>query len=172
MDAQNAAMAQFLRNGKGGVAQARSSEQAFGGPGNSFATARTAQMKAALQANAQAAGQNARNEELNRIMAQRAAYMGGPQVSLMPTSSPTAGATTDSAAPSGFARAMSIGKGVDNFLGGAISNSLGQFGSGLGNVLGAGLNAINPFAKFATPSQGYGGYSGFYSNSANPFASN
>lgn len=71
---------QFMSNEAApAVAKSQVSETA-GGPGafNSFASARTAQLQAALAAKADEVGQNAKNSALSRLQALRSSYLGVP----------------------------------------------------------------------------------------------
>lgn len=138
--------------GKPSNAAARAGEAKYGGSGNSFAVQRTAAQRAANATQASAIENDARNAEIQRVLAMRQSYMGMPggQDNQMAFSRPPSmpGSVSDKSFGNpnpGLAggmggmmggNAMSFAKGVDNFLGGAGSQLLGNLGQNLGNGIG------------------------------------
>lgn len=147
--------------GKPAIGAARTNEMRRGGPGNSFATAQTAQTRAAMNLQATRAAEEAKNNELQRIMAMRQSFFGMPQSMPLPSFSEpmgndkTFGSPGSPSTPAPASGGMFGGSGgffpmaqqIDGFLGGALSNAATTAGSNLG----AGVNNLltskaNPFA--------------------------
>ncbi len=149
----------FMQNtAKPSNALARSNEQKYGGSGNSFAVQRTAAQRAANNVQANQVEQDARNAEISRLIAMRQAYQGMPQSQpisdFMPPSTPqpamssAPGTSNVGMMPGGMMNGLSIAKGVDNFLGGTLSN----LASNAGRNIGSGINSFmtapaNPLSR-------------------------
>lgn len=156
----------------GPAAEARANEF-MRGDGNSFASQRTAQLQGELAIAAQKAADDAQDRAYQRTIAARQAYMGGMPSFAADDSDydqyePPQRRMLEPQEPSRFERGVQIAKGVDNFLGGALSGTLSRIGHGVGNAVSSGANRImnsraNPFASFfqqqyEEPFSGYGGY--------------
>lgn len=146
------------------IAKAQVSETA-GGPGafNSFASARTAQLQAALAAKADEVGQNAKNNAIGRLMQLRQGYLG------VPTTGGTSygysgGGYSGSSSSSGqensggaLGSVMRMLYGADAVTGGAASGLAAGAAGALGRGAVSGLQKLfmgqqsNPFANRVNP---------------------
>lgn len=151
---------QFMSNeANPAVAKAQVQETA-GGPGafNSFASARTAQLQAALAAKADEVGQNAKNSALSRLQALRSSYLGVPTTggtSYGSSGSYGSGGSSSSDSSSGGGALSSVMRmlyGADSATGGALSGAA----AGLGGL--AARGAVSGLQKL------------FSGSSSNPFA--